>query len=188
MVNRSIRLKSKDCLSELLNLCSHFFSSLFYGQTRSYISTGKGTRSKDERWCDIKVDVAGGSRDIYAAIDGAFDAQKISVENTEAEQFGSITRLPPILQIQVQRVQFDPVKKSSFKSTHHLDLLENIYMDRYMDTSKPEIVNRRRQCWEWKHALKSLEARRSELLRKQVCPKALIKQHYKLNHGKLTHA
>jgi len=144
---------------------------LFYGQTRSYISTEQGTRSKDERWCDIKVDVAGGSRDIYAAIDGAFDAQKISVENTEAEQFGSITRLPPILQIQVQRVQFDTVKKRSFKSIHHLDLLETIYMDRYMDTSKPEIVNRRRQCWEWKSALKSLEARKTELLRKQVCPK-----------------
>ncbi|KAJ6126749.1 hypothetical protein N7523_002361 [Penicillium sp. IBT 18751x] len=140
---------------------------LFYGQTRSYISTGKETRSKEERWCDIKVNVAGGSRDIYAAIDGAFDAQKISVEDTEAEQYGSITRLPPILQIQVQRVQFDPVKKSSFKSTHHLELLETIYMDRYMDTQKSEIVDRRRRCWEWKSALKSLEARKAELLRKQ---------------------
>jgi ubiquitin carboxyl-terminal hydrolase 25/28 len=141
---------------------------LFYGQTRSYITTENGIRSKEERWCDIKVDVASGSRDIYAAIDGAFDAQKISVENTEAEQYGSITRLPPILQIQVQRVQFDAVKKSSFKSTHHLDLLETIYMDRYMDTQKTEIVDRRRRCWEWKNALKSLEARKAELLRKQV--------------------
>lgn len=142
--------------------------SLFYGQTRSYISTEGGTRFKEERWCDIKVDVASGSRDIYAAIDGAFDVQKISVENAEAEQFGSITRLPPILQIQVQRVQFDTVKKSSFKSTHHLDLLETIYLDRYMDTQKPDIVDRRRQCWEWKNTLRLLEARKAELLRKQV--------------------
>lgn len=141
---------------------------MFYGRTRSYITTAGGTRSKEERWCDIKVDVAGGSRDIYAAIDGAFDVQKISVENGEAEQYGSITNIPPILQIQVQRVQFDPVKKSSFKSTHHLDLLQTIYMDRYMDTTKPEMMNRRRQCWEWKSKLKSLEARRTELLRKQV--------------------
>ncbi|KAJ5168059.1 uncharacterized protein N7482_003653 [Penicillium canariense] len=139
---------------------------LFYGRTRSYITTEGGTRSKEERWCDIKVNVAGGSRDIYAAIDGAFDAQKISVENAEAEQYGAITSLPPILQVQVQRVQFDAVKKSSFKSTHHLDLLQTIYLDRYMDTTKPEIVNRRRECWEWKNTLKSLEARRAELLRK----------------------
>ncbi|KAJ5082842.1 hypothetical protein N7532_011885 [Penicillium argentinense] len=140
---------------------------LFYGETRSYISTQAGIRSKEERWCDIKVDVAHGSRDIYSAIDGAFDAQKISVENSEAEQFGSITRLPPILQIQVQRVQFDPVKKSSFKSTNHLKLLETIYMDRYMDTQKPEIVNKRRQGWELKRTLKLHEDRKLELMRKQ---------------------
>jgi ubiquitin carboxyl-terminal hydrolase 25/28 len=141
---------------------------LFYGESRSYISTQAGTRSKEERWCDIKVDVAHGSRDIYSALDGAFDAQKISVENSVAEQFGSITRLPPILQIQVQRVQFDPVKKSSFKSTNHLGLLETIYMDRYMDTQKPEIVNKRRQGWELKKALKTCEERKLELMRKQV--------------------
>ncbi|CAI7606909.1 unnamed protein product [Penicillium pancosmium] len=140
---------------------------LFYGESRSYISTQAGTRSKEERWCDIKVDVAHGSRDIYSALDGAFDAQKISVENSVAEQFGSITRLPPILQIQVQRVQFDPVKKSSFKSTNHLGLLETIYMDRYMDTQKPEIVNKRRQGWELKKALKMCEERKLELMRKQ---------------------
>ncbi|OQE96419.1 hypothetical protein PENNAL_c0001G03802 [Penicillium nalgiovense] len=138
---------------------------LFYGRTRSYISTEKGTRSKDERWCDIKVDVAHGSRNIYDAIDGAFDIQKISVDNSVAEQFASISRLPPVLQIQVQRVQFDPVKKCSFKSTNHLGLLDTIYMDRYMDTKNPDIVDRRNQCWEWKASLKRLEARREELLR-----------------------
>ncbi|CAI7568146.1 unnamed protein product [Penicillium glandicola] len=138
---------------------------LFYGQTRSYISTEKGTRSKDERWCDIKVDVAHGSRNIYDAIDGAFDIQKISVDNSVAEQFASISQLPPVLQIQVQRVQFDPVKKCSFKSTNHLELLETIYMDRYMDTKNPDVVDRRNQCWEWKASLKALETRREELLR-----------------------
>ncbi|KAJ5334160.1 hypothetical protein MYU51_004635 [Penicillium brevicompactum] len=140
---------------------------LFYGKTRSYISTEKGTRSKDERWCDIKVDVAHGSRDIYDAIDGAFDVQKISVDNTVAEQHGSISHIPPVLQIQVQRVQFDPVKKTSFKSTNHLELLETIYMDRYMDTKNPEVVSRREQSWAWKATVKKLEDRREELLRKK---------------------
>ncbi|KAI9932783.1 ubiquitin-specific protease ubp2 [Aspergillus wentii] len=140
---------------------------LFYGRSKSYISADKGVRSKEEWWCDIKVDVATGSRDIYTAIDGAFDVQKVNVENSVAEQFGSISKLPPILQIQVQRVQFDPVKKSSFKSTHHLELLETIYLDRYMDTQQPEIMNRRRKCWEWKNSLKELEDRRAELLRKK---------------------
>lgn len=144
------------------------FRSLFYGKTKSYISAKGAVRSKEERWSDIKVDVATGSRDIYSAIDGAFDVQKINVDNSVAEQFGSISKLPPILQIQIQRVQFDPVKKRSFKSTHHLELLETIYLDRYMDTQYPDIMNRRRQCWEWKDALKLFEARRAELLRQNV--------------------
>ncbi|KAK9562640.1 ubiquitin-specific protease ubp2 [Aspergillus fumigatus] len=138
---------------------------LFYGRTKSYILAEAGARSKEEWWCDIKVDVATGPRDIYSAIDGAFDAQKVNVDDTVVEQFGAISKLPPVLQIQVQRVQFDPVKKSSFKSTHHLELKETIYLDRYMDTQHPEIMNRRRQCWEWKNTLKTLEDRRAELLR-----------------------
>lgn len=112
--------------------------------------------------------MASGPRDIYSAIDGAFDVQKISVENAEAEQYGAITKLPPILQIQVQRVQFDPVKKTSFKSVNHLQLIDTIFLDRYMDTQRSEILDRRRECWEWKNTLKSLEARRGELLRTQV--------------------
>lgn len=145
-----------------------FPNSLFYGQAKSYILSKEGARSKEERWCDIKIDVATGSRDIYAAIDGAFDIQKVNVGDSVAEQFSAISRLPPVLQIQVQRVQFDPVKKRSFKSTHHLELMDTIYLDRYMDTQQPEIMDRRRQCWEWKDNLRKLEARRDELLRTEV--------------------
>lgn len=113
--------------------------------------------------------MATGSRDIYAAIEGAFDVQKVNIDNSIAEQHGAISKLPPVLQVQVQRVQFDAVKKRSFKSTYHLDLKETIYLDRYMDTQKPEILERRQQCWEWKKSLRKLEARRGELLRTTVC-------------------
>ena len=141
---------------------------MFYGKTKSYLSTEANVRSREEWWCDIKVDVATGSRDIYTAIDGAFDVQKVMIDNAVAEQYGAICKLPPVLQVQVQRVQFDPVKKSSFKSTHHLDLKETIYLDRYMDTQQPEMLNRKQQSWEWKKSLRKLEARRAELLRKTV--------------------
>lgn len=157
---------SKRCTDYKLTASSHY--SLFYGKSKSYILSKEGTRSKEEWWCDIKVDVASGPRDIYTAIDGAFDVQKINVDDTVAEQFAAITKIPPVLQVQVQRVQFDPVKKRSFKSTNHLDLKETIYMDRYMDSDKPDLVKRREECWEWKKTLKRLEARRNELLRKQV--------------------
>ena len=139
---------------------------MFYGKTKSYITAESGVRSKEELWSDIKVDVATGTRDIYAAIDGAFDAQRVDVEGTEVEQFGAISKLPPVLQIQVQRVQFDQVKKTSFKSTHHLDLKETIYLDRYMDTSDADINQRRQESWVWKEEIRNLEARKAELMRK----------------------
>ena len=142
--------------------------SLFYGKTISYITAEKGTRSKEELWSDIKVDVATGSRDIYAAIDGAFDVQKVFVDGETAEQYGSISKLPPVLQIQVQRVQFDPIKKTSFKSTHHLKLKDAIYLDRYMNSQKSELMSRRRECWVWKDKLRILETRKLELLRSSV--------------------
>lgn len=90
------------------------------------------------------------------------------MENELVEQFGAISKLPPVLQIQVQRVQFDPVRKTSFKSTHHLDLKETIYLDRYMDTQKQEILDRRRECWAWKRRLLSLQNRKAELQRQDV--------------------
>lgn len=119
------------------------------------------------------MDVATGSRDIYSAIDGAFDVQRVHVEGSEAEQYGAISRLPPVLQVQVQRVQFDQVKKTSFKSTHHLKLRETIYLDRYMDAAPgteraADLDQRRRQKWKWKEELRMLEARRAELVGSEV--------------------
>lgn len=141
---------------------------MFYGKTKSYITAERGVRAKEEFWSDIKVDVASGSRDIYSAIDGAFDVQNVDVEGAKADQFGAISKLPPILQFQVQRVQFDQVKKTSFKSTNHLHLKETIYMDRYMDTQDRDISERRRQTWAWKEELRRLNERKSELVNTEV--------------------
>lgn len=136
-----------------------------------------GIRSKNEFWSDIKVDVATGSRDIYSAIDGAFDRQKVHVDGAEAEQYGAISKIPPVLQIQVQRVQFDQVKKSSFKSTHHLELKETIYMDRYMDVPEHDnmgLYKRRREKWAWNDELNGLKVRREELLSNNVLSPSIM--------------
>jgi ubiquitin carboxyl-terminal hydrolase 25/28 len=113
--------------------------------------------------------VATGPRNIYSAIDGAFDVQRVHVEGADAEQYGAISKLPPVLQVQVQRAQFDQVKKTSFKSTHHLELKETIYMDRYMDADgQDELHQRRREKWRWKEELRALRARKAELTDGQV--------------------
>ena len=137
---------------------------LFFGKQKSYTTNEQGViRTKEEFISDIKVDVASGPRDIYAALDGAFDVQQVEVGGSLEPQYTTISQLPPVLQVLVQRAQFDPEKKSSFKSTHHLDLKETIYMDRYMDSLDAELMQRRTECWGWKKDLAALEARKVEL-------------------------
>ena len=142
---------------------------LFFGKQKSYTTDRQGRmRTKEEYMSDIKVDVATGSRDIYAALDGAYDVQDVEVGGDLEPQYTSISQLPPILQVHVQRVQFDMEKKSVFKSNHHLELKETIYMDRYMDSPDADLLQRRRECWEWKKQLANVESRRAELATSDV--------------------
>ena len=142
---------------------------LFFGKQKSYTTNRQGgIRTKEEYMSDIKVDVATGSRDIYAALDGAYDVQDVEVGGDLEPQYTSISQLPPILQVHVQRVQFDMKKKSVFKSNHHLELKETLYMDRYMDSSDADLMQRRRESWEWKKQLAILESRRDELATSDV--------------------
>lgn len=142
---------------------------LFFGKQKSYTTNYEGLiRTKEEFISDIKVDVASGPRDIYAALDGAYDVQEVEVGGALEPQYTTISQLPPILQVHVQRAQFDPEKKSSFKSDHHLELKETIYMDRYMDTVDNDLMERRGECWKWKKDLVRLQARKMELTKNDV--------------------
>ena len=142
--------------------------SLFYGTLRAYINANGSLRAKEEYFSDIKVNVATGPRDIYAALDGAFDVQEVTIEEGNFPQYTSIARLPPVLQIQVQRVQYDVKNKKTYKSDAHLRLRETIFLDRYMDVEDEVLLQRRQETWRWKEELDRLEARRRELLQTEV--------------------
>lgn len=143
---------------------------LFFGKQKSYITDKKGSiRTKEEYITDIKVDVASGSRDIYAALDGAFDVQDVEVGGGIEPQYATISQLPPILSILIQRAQFDPAKKTTFKSDNHLDLKEVIFMDRYLDSDDEDLMKRREESWAWKRQLASLEKRKVQLAESDVC-------------------
>ena len=143
--------------------------TLFFAKQKSYITNERGEiRSNEEFVSDIKVDVASGPRDIYAALDGAFDVQEVEVGGSLEPQYAAISQLPPVLQILVQRAQFDPETKRPFKSNNHLELKETIYMDRYVDSSDTDLAQRRQACWAWKKDLAKLDARRTELSKTEV--------------------
>jgi ubiquitin carboxyl-terminal hydrolase 25 len=109
------------------------------------------------------VDVAAGNRDIYSALDSIFDAALVDLEGQEARRYVSISELPPVLQIQVQRVQFNRETASTFKSLAQLSFPETIYMDRYLDSSNKTIMSRREESWKWKAEIAKLEKRKEDL-------------------------
>ncbi|KAL9584135.1 MAG: hypothetical protein Q9212_002294 [Teloschistes hypoglaucus] len=156
----AIKATSFDPSGEQIDL----IKTMFFGRQKSYTSdlTG-GVRTNEQFFSSLIVDVASGPKDIYEALHGAFDVQDVEVEGSLRPQYTTITHLPPVLKIHVQRVQYDRQRGSAFKSINHLELKETIYMDRYMDSDDDDLLQRRKESWEWKEELRQLEARKLEL-------------------------
>lgn len=161
----AIRPESIDENGEQLDIVK----TLFFGKQKAYTTDKEGViRTKEEYISDIKVDVASGPRDIYAALDGAFDVQDVEVAGGIEPQYATISSLPPVLNVLIQRAQFDPQRKTTFKSDNHLELRETIYMDRYMDSTDPELSSRREESWAWKRQAADLEKQRLQLTKSEV--------------------
>ncbi|KAL8853990.1 MAG: hypothetical protein Q9221_001113 [Calogaya cf. arnoldii] len=138
---------------------------MFFGKLRSYTQNLRGDfETKEQFFAYLFVDVASGPKTIYEALDGAFDVQQVQVDGTFQPQYSTISQLPPVLNILVQRAQYDKKQSSTFKSVNHLELEETIYMDRYIDTDDKDLIQRRKESWDWKRQLRQLEARREDLI------------------------
>ena len=135
---------------------------LFFGKLKITTTANDGkARTKEEFFSDIKIQVQDGPRDIYAALDAAFDEQEVVVGTSKEPQYTSISLLPPILQLHVSRAGYDKGNNKSFKAIHHLDFKETIYMDRYLDSDDPVLKAKRAECWAWKKELGKLESRQA---------------------------
>jgi ubiquitin carboxyl-terminal hydrolase 25/28 len=149
---------------EQIDLIKH----LFYGKTKQTLSfpNSMESRTKIELFSHLLVNVAEGSRDLYSALDSSFDIEQVDLDGHEARRYLSISEIPPVLQIQVQRVQFDREKASAYKSNAFLEYPETLFMDRYMDD--PDLKERREQTWKLKDELRSLLKRKDELTKNSV--------------------
>ncbi|KAK9333250.1 hypothetical protein V1520DRAFT_271178 [Lipomyces starkeyi] len=159
---------------------------LFYGKTKQTLeiraaartsangessATGGSllVRTKEERFSHIIVDVAAGPRDIYDALGACFDVETVKLDGHPARRYVTLTQLPPILQIQVQRVQYDREQGRVFKSNAPLKFDSTIYLDRYMDClpsdqlKGADLKKRREEVWAWKEELQLLEKRKENL-------------------------
>ncbi|KAH9817242.1 ubiquitin carboxyl-terminal hydrolase [Melampsora americana] len=142
--------------------------SLFYGRTRQSLTfdSPEGKVSvKEEPFAYLLVDVAEEGRDLYDGLDRVFDESEVDVENGKAIRRVGLVHLPPILQIQLQRVQFDRSTHTVFKSNAYIKFEERLRMDRYLEPDPEDQIalERRAKTIECRKEIESLRGRYNEL-------------------------
>ncbi|CAB4383206.1 unnamed protein product [Rhizophagus irregularis] len=138
----------------------NIIKSLFYGQTRQILHKKQNSGellTKEESFNHLIV-VAADGRDLYDGLDVYFDASLVDYDGTQVIREVTITKIPPILQIHVQRVQFDRSTSNIYKSNAFLRFDKVIYLDRYLDKNYELLKQRRQEAHNWKQDIDRLQA------------------------------
>ncbi|CAG8537911.1 6721_t:CDS:10, partial [Acaulospora colombiana] len=83
--------------------------------------------------------------------------ENVDFNGTQAEREITLVTSPPILQIQVQRVQFDRSTSNIYKSNAYLRFEETIYLDRYLDANREQLRSRIAEAHSFKQEIYSLQ-------------------------------
>ncbi|ORY90173.1 hypothetical protein BCR35DRAFT_299734 [Leucosporidium creatinivorum] len=113
----------------------------FYGKTRQQLefsdsSIAEPIRTKEEPFFSLLVDVAEEGRNVYDGLDAVFDDSPVEIEGKPARRRVSLVEVPELLQIQLQRVQYDRKLQKIFKSNQHMAFGPEISMDRYLQVEE----------------------------------------------------
>jgi ubiquitin carboxyl-terminal hydrolase 25 len=135
---------------------------LFYGNfIWKYINTQ--TEDNDEAFSAINISLAGKPKDIDAGLDHAFAIDTVSVNNNHSKRYRTITKLPPIFQIYLQRQDYDRTRGDSVVNRHFIELNDVIYLDRFMTLSDPALQSLRQQSWAIDAQLAKIRSKRAAM-------------------------
>jgi ubiquitin carboxyl-terminal hydrolase 25/28 len=144
---------------------------LFFGKRKIHVLDDDAAQSKEEEFYGIICRLENRPHDIYAALDGAFD---LSETPGGSSRYESLSRAPPVFQVYLDRLGFDPVTKRTGKLHHYVQLKETIYLDRYLEADvDSQLMERRRQVWAWKKQRAEILARKDELSGNELHPDAV---------------
>lgn len=127
--------------------------SLFYGKMRQRITmppdqsqpeAKSSVNEKDDLFSHLPVNVSDEGFDLHDGLGGYF-RDNVDFEGKKAVMEVSLLELPPILQIQLQRVQFNRATSQPYKSQAYVRFEETLFMDRYLETSDPVKKERSRE-------------------------------------------
>ncbi|ETN37308.1 uncharacterized protein HMPREF1541_08299 [Cyphellophora europaea CBS 101466] len=110
---------------------------------------------------NIITRVANKPKDVYDALDSELD---LTEREGGSKAFISISRLPPIFSMALDRVAWDKTAKRPMKQDDHVQIPERIYLDRYLEAEpNSNLMERRKQSWAMKSELAGLIDRRDKL-------------------------
>lgn len=174
-------------LRPLIAYACHRTSRTFYGKMRQQLvfedsSVEEPVRTKEELFSSLLVDVAEEGRNVYDGLDTVFDNSLVDIEGKQARREVSLVEIPSLLQIQLQRVQYDREQQKAYKSNAHMSFGDTISMDRYLavDPNDTEGLLRKDRAAERKVALDKCRARLDELTKPKVTDSTPLRTDYTL--------
>ncbi|KAH9884671.1 cysteine proteinase [Cubamyces lactineus] len=119
---------------------------LFYGKKKQRLTSlspkddalhQSSIHEKEDLFSHLHVNVADEGFDLYDGLARYFD-DVVELGGQKKRMEVSLVDLPPLLQIQLQRVQFNRETQQAYKSQAYVKFGETIYMDRFLDSANPE--------------------------------------------------
>ncbi|KAJ7204386.1 hypothetical protein GGX14DRAFT_646865, partial [Mycena pura] len=115
---------------------------LFYGKIRQRIASEDlhsraSIHEKEDLFSHLPVNVTDEGIDIYDGLSGYFD-DVVEFEGKRARMEVTLVETPPLLQIQLQAIQFNRDTLQPYKSQAYVKFGETIYMDRFLDSADPQ--------------------------------------------------
>ena len=115
--------------------------------------------------------VPGLTRDIYDALDTLFEPAQVELESRSARRhIRLIAPPPPVLQVQLQRVQYDRERQSVYKSNAHLAFEDELDVGRYLESraEDADLQAKHSRTDAARKELRKVRARLSELTQNTV--------------------
>lgn len=125
--------------TDLTRLCTGVSTQTLVTQPEGRVQT------KDEAFKSVPVTLLRDSYDLYDALDTFFDDAHVETSEGSVQRTITLKEAPPLLQIHVQRVQYDRVWQRVVKNQALLALPDTLYVDRYMSTDVPTQMALRRE-------------------------------------------
>lgn len=162
LLRAGLKPKGSDALGEQLDDINDLFS---YSALKTTVKDGKA--GKQEKLLDTSVLLPPPAEptNLYAMLDGVFDLQATgdqAPDGTVTESYQSLVTLPKLLQINISRIAWD-MARGGYKSEVSTELYDELYLDRYIDSSHADTLARRKACWAWRKQLHALKKEKKAL-------------------------